>query len=97
VQDHERAARLFGFADAELEACGQTWVEPERSYRQQGLGTIKRQLGWRAEILYDSGRVADREEIAALALQPSRARSRTSLRTRAPRFHSPSTTEDPIW
>jgi predicted ATPase/DNA-binding SARP family transcriptional activator len=70
-QDHERAARLFGFADTELEACGQTWAEPDRSYREQGLGTVNRQLGWRADILYDSGRAADREEIAALVLPRS--------------------------
>jgi predicted ATPase/DNA-binding SARP family transcriptional activator/class 3 adenylate cyclase len=68
-RDHERAAALVGFADAELDACGQTWTDPERSYRTDALADISRNLGIAAEAHYDSGRTSDRNEMIAAALE----------------------------
>jgi predicted ATPase/class 3 adenylate cyclase len=71
VVDHhdERGAAFLGFADAELEACGQAWAEPERSYRSEALTDITRHLGTAADNHYDSGRTSDRDEMIAAALE----------------------------
>jgi hypothetical protein len=66
--DWERAARLLGFADGQLEGCGVPWSEPERTYREQLLGDVQRQLGTGFENCYDSGRTGDRGDLIDLAL-----------------------------
>jgi predicted ATPase/class 3 adenylate cyclase/DNA-binding SARP family transcriptional activator len=71
--DHERAAALVGFADAELDACGQTWTDPERSHRERALAEIKRHLRSKAETHYASGRTSDRDEMIAAALDLTNA------------------------
>jgi predicted ATPase/DNA-binding SARP family transcriptional activator len=70
--DYERAAALIGFADAELDRWGQSWPEPERSYRNQALNDTTRNLGSRADTVYDSGRIAERDEMLSLALRLTR-------------------------
>lgn len=67
-RDWERAARLLGFADGQLQACGAAWVDPERTYREQLLADVQRQLGTDFERCYDSGRVGDRSDLIDLAL-----------------------------
>jgi predicted ATPase/DNA-binding SARP family transcriptional activator len=68
LKDWERAAALFGFADAELANCGHSWAEPERTYREQSLTELKVALGVRGDALYDSGRAADHDQMLDLAL-----------------------------
>jgi len=67
-RDWERAARLLGFADGQLQNCGAAWTEPERTYREQVLADIQRQLGTDFERCYDSGRTGDRSGLIDLAL-----------------------------
>jgi len=64
----ERAACLFGFADEELHGCGASWPEPERTYRQQSVSDIERQLGSEFERSYDSGHAGGRNELIDFAL-----------------------------
>jgi len=64
----ERAACLLGFADQELQNCGASWPEPERTYRQQPLSDIDRQLGTDFDGCYDAGRAGDRSELIDFAL-----------------------------
>jgi non-specific serine/threonine protein kinase len=65
----ERGASLFGFADAELEGCGeQSWLEPERTFRQDGLRAVRVALGSGADQAYDAGRIRDRQEMYAIAV-----------------------------
>jgi predicted ATPase/DNA-binding SARP family transcriptional activator/Tfp pilus assembly protein PilF len=67
--DDERAAALFGFADVELERCGeQSWMEPECSFRQDALDLVRTRLGSRAGAAYDLGRFGDRQEMLRVAL-----------------------------
>ena len=63
-----RAARLLGFADGQLQDCGAVWPEPERTYREQTLSDVQRQLGTDFDSRYDSGRTGDRSELIDLAL-----------------------------
>ena len=70
-RDFDRAARLIGVADAEIDACGQSWAEPERSYRQTALDTVKVRLGRGAETAYDSGRVNSAATIPELIPPPT--------------------------
>jgi hypothetical protein len=69
----ERAARLLGFADAELRDCGGSWYDPERTYRQEALAGIKRQLGTDFNRHYDSGRASDRSDLIDFAFCRSNA------------------------
>jgi hypothetical protein len=68
LEDWERAATLFGFADAELASCGHLWAEPERTYREQSLTDLKEAIGGRADALYDTGRAADHDQMLDVAL-----------------------------
>jgi predicted ATPase/DNA-binding SARP family transcriptional activator len=70
-REWERAACLFGFADGELEDCGGSWYEPERTYREQSLAEVEGQLGAGFEACYDSGRVGERGDLIDLALGPN--------------------------
>jgi hypothetical protein len=67
-REWERAACLLGFADQELQACGESWPEPERTYRQQSLSDIEHQLGCEFERSYDSGRTGNRRDLIDVAL-----------------------------
>jgi predicted ATPase/DNA-binding XRE family transcriptional regulator len=68
--DWERAARLLGFADAELHDCGSgSWEEPERTYRRQALADTQNQLGTSFDHCYDSGRAGERSDLIDLALR----------------------------
>jgi predicted ATPase/class 3 adenylate cyclase/DNA-binding SARP family transcriptional activator/Tfp pilus assembly protein PilF len=67
-KDWPRAAALVGFADAELETRAEAWTEPERTYRDHALAEVTTNLGHRADTLYDSGRVRDRDEMLEVAL-----------------------------
>ena len=66
--DWERAARLLGFADGELQDYAGSWPALERSYREQSLTDLERQLGTEFERYYDSGRAGDRSELIDYAL-----------------------------
>jgi predicted ATPase/DNA-binding SARP family transcriptional activator/Tfp pilus assembly protein PilF len=67
-RDWERAARLLGFADAELQNCGASWADPERTYREQSFTEVERQLGAGFDTHYDSGRAGDRGDLIDYAL-----------------------------
>jgi hypothetical protein len=67
-RDWERAARLLGFADTELQDCGASWPAVEHTYRGQALPDIERQLGAEFERYYDSGRASDRSDLIDYAL-----------------------------
>lgn len=64
----ERAACLLGFADHELQACGESWEALERTYRQQTLSDVERQLRREFHRHYDSGRTGDRNDLIDIAL-----------------------------
>lgn len=64
----ERAACLLGFADHELQACGESWEAPERTYRQRSLTDIERLLGADFDRCYDAGRTGDRNDLIDFAL-----------------------------
>jgi tetratricopeptide (TPR) repeat protein len=66
--DWERAARLLGFADGELQNCGASWSDPERTYREESLINVERQLKAEFDRHYDSGRVGDRSGLIEYAL-----------------------------
>jgi tetratricopeptide (TPR) repeat protein len=66
--DYQRAGALLGFADGELDRCGHSWAEPERSYRDQTLAEVTHHLGARAGYAYNSGRLAEWEKVLELAL-----------------------------
>jgi predicted ATPase/DNA-binding SARP family transcriptional activator len=68
-RDWERAARLLGFADGELQDCGASWSAPERTYREQTLSDVERQPGSRFDRSYDSGRTSDRSDLIDFALR----------------------------
>jgi tetratricopeptide (TPR) repeat protein len=68
LHDWERAARLLGFADGELQDCGASWPALEQTYREQSLADVERQLGAEFERYYDSGRTGDRSDIIDYAL-----------------------------
>jgi hypothetical protein len=59
-QNYERAAALIGFADAELHRWGQSWPDPECSFREQALADITLNLRSRADTIYYSGWTAER-------------------------------------
>jgi len=63
-----RAACLLGFADAELNDCGASLVDPERTYREQALTELKRQLGPNFDRSYDAAQVGERTDLIDLAL-----------------------------
>jgi len=67
-RDWERAARLLGFADGELQHCGASWSDPERTYREQSLTNMERQLNAEFDRHYDSGRAGDRGDLIDYAL-----------------------------
>jgi hypothetical protein len=46
-RDWERAAKLFGFADAEQAGCGSVWLPPEKTYRERWARETERALGSR--------------------------------------------------
>jgi predicted ATPase/class 3 adenylate cyclase len=81
-RSYKRAATFLGFADAELDRCRQSWSEPERIYRDQALAEITSHLGRRSDTAYDSGRLADWEEMLELA--QSEGIERGSGATRVP-------------
>jgi len=64
----ERAARLFGLADAELSGCGASWLVPEKTYREQWLAQTRARLGPAHERLYNSVRGADRRDLVDYTL-----------------------------
>jgi predicted ATPase/DNA-binding SARP family transcriptional activator len=66
--DWGKAARLLGFADAELQNCGASWSNPERTYREQAIPDVERQLGAEFDRYYDSGRTGDRSDLIDYAL-----------------------------
>ncbi len=63
-----RGACLLGFADSELQRCGASWPEPERTYRQRLLSEVERGLGGEFERSYDSGRTGSRRDLVEFAL-----------------------------
>jgi predicted ATPase len=65
----DRAACLLGFADGELQNCGGSWADPERTYRQQSLTGVEGQLGAEFDRHYDSGRTDDRGDLIDFALR----------------------------
>jgi predicted ATPase/transcriptional regulator with XRE-family HTH domain len=68
--DWKRAARLLGFADAELQRCGSgSWEELEQTYREQALADTQNQLGTSFDHCYDSGRAGERSDFIDLALR----------------------------
>jgi predicted ATPase/class 3 adenylate cyclase len=67
--DWDRAVRLVGCADAELEDCGAAWTGPERIYRDRLQSDVERALGSGGEALYDSGRNGDRRGLIDYALR----------------------------
>jgi predicted ATPase/DNA-binding SARP family transcriptional activator len=64
----ERAARLLGFADGNLYDCGVYWPVPERTYREQSLTNVERQLGAEFDTHYGSGRTGGRSDLIDYAL-----------------------------
>jgi predicted ATPase/DNA-binding SARP family transcriptional activator len=82
-REWERAACLLGFADQELQTCGASWPEPERTYRQQSLSDIERQLRGEFERCYDAGHTGDRSDLIDFALA-----QRTPPATQRPRCRS---------
>jgi predicted ATPase len=64
----ERAARLLGFADGQLQECRAVWPEPERTYRKQWIADIQRYLGADFDRCYDAWRADDRSDLIDLAL-----------------------------
>jgi hypothetical protein len=66
--DWEEAARLLGFADAQLQNYGASWSSPERTYREQAFPDVERQFGGEFERSYNSGRTGDRSDLIDYAL-----------------------------
>jgi hypothetical protein len=64
----ERAARMLGFADAELQGYGGSWPQLEGTYREQMLTDLQRQLGTAFDRCYDSGRTGYRSDLINFAL-----------------------------
>jgi tetratricopeptide (TPR) repeat protein len=64
----QRAARLLGFADTELQDCGASWPAVERAHREEALPDVERQLGAEFDRHYDSGRAGDRSDLIDYAL-----------------------------
>jgi predicted ATPase/DNA-binding SARP family transcriptional activator len=73
-RDWERAARLLGFADGQLQDCNAVWIDPERTYREQLLADIQHHVGTSFERCYDSGRTGDRSDLIDLALGEQQTR-----------------------
>jgi len=59
-RDWERAAKLFGFADAEQASCGSVWLPPEKTYRER----------WQERLNTRSGRNG-----SPASMNPRRART----------------------
>ncbi len=75
-RDWERAARLFGFADAEAAGCGYIWLPPEKLYRDRWTGEAERALGpQRYASLHGSVRAMDRDSLVDFALERSTPRA----------------------
>jgi tetratricopeptide (TPR) repeat protein len=70
VGESDHGVRLVGFADNELESCGQSWEEPERTYRLKALEHASAQLGAAFDTAYAAGRTDARDEMIDLALNP---------------------------
>jgi predicted ATPase/transcriptional regulator with XRE-family HTH domain len=68
-REWERAACLLEFADHELQDCGASWSEPERTYREQAVTNLERQLGAESDRHYNYGRNRDRSDLIDLALR----------------------------
>ena len=68
-QDWERAAKPFGFADAEQANCGAVWLPPEKTYREQWAGETEHALGpQRFASLHGSGQGTDRDSLVDFTL-----------------------------
>jgi predicted ATPase/DNA-binding SARP family transcriptional activator len=68
-QDWERAAKLFGFADAEQASCGAVWLPPEKTYRERWAREAERALGpQRFASLHGSVQSTDRGSLVDFAL-----------------------------
>jgi tetratricopeptide (TPR) repeat protein len=66
--EYDRAARLFGFAERELEDYGGSWPTLEGTYREQSVTSVERHLGAEFEWHYDAGRTGDRSDLIECAL-----------------------------
>ena len=68
-RDWERAAKLFGFADAEQANCRAVWLPPEKTYREQWTGETEHALGpQRFASLHESGQSTDRGSLVDFTL-----------------------------
>ena len=68
-QDWDRAARLFGFADAEQASCGSVWLPPEKTYRDRWAAETEHALGpQRFASLHGSVQSTDRDNLIDFAL-----------------------------
>jgi len=71
-RDWERAAKLFGFADAEQASSGSVWLPPEKTYRERWAGETERALGpQRFASLHGSAQSTDRDSLVDFALRRS--------------------------
>jgi predicted ATPase/DNA-binding SARP family transcriptional activator len=68
----EQAACLLGFADGELQGYSESWPALERTYREQSLTDMERQLGSEFDRCYDSGRTGDRGDLIDYVLSQQR-------------------------
>ena len=71
-RDWERAAKLFGFADAEQASCGSVWLPPEKTYRERWAEETEHALGpQRFASLHESAQSMDRASLVDFALRRS--------------------------
>jgi predicted ATPase len=72
-RDWQRAAKLFGFADAEQASCGSVWLPPEKTYRERWAGETEHALGpQRFASLHESVQSTDRGSLIDFALRQNR-------------------------